>query len=431
MSDPQVVEWIPHEGQKRVLDSKARFIFSMGGKRGGKTTAGCYWSEMQMEIPNSVGLIAAPTFDQLTQSVLVKFFSTFPQLEQYYYKKSKMLALPNGSKVYVRSLDMPGYIEGLNLNWAWVDEADGLNYPTWLVLRGRVATTLGRILMTTTIYPNSWIYDYIYKAGNKDMVDLITWESLDNPSFPKSEWDALKRELDPVIFEREYQSKFVWGQGLVYQAFSNNDVFNQMPDDVMPIKTFIGLDFGWNDPTAIIVMQFCSDGRWYVVDEHYKPGMNIDEINYWLEYFDKKYNHISYTIVDPQAAIPRFSLNEKMNVIAGDKDIASGISLMRNTCFQHRLKIKASCYNTIREIKSYEYQHGQTFLKEIPEDKNNHALDAIRYVLKTASPMVDHLATTFGIEDENKELPAFWQRRKNPERRKLSEEWEENSDFIY
>ena len=61
-------------GQSKVFTTDKRFIFAMGGKRGGKTTVGTYWARNQGGIlrqrtntlgqtvtvgPN--GLIAAPT----------------------------------------------------------------------------------------------------------------------------------------------------------------------------------------------------------------------------------------------------------------------------------------------------------------------------------------------------------------------------------
>lgn len=427
----QIVEFVPHEGQKRLFDSTARFIFAMGGKRGGKTTAGCYWAEMQSEKPNAVGLIGAPTFDQLTQSTLVKFFSVFPQLERYYFKKVKMIVLPSGSKIYIRSLDIPKYIEGLNLNWAWIDEADGLNYPTWNILRGRVASTKGRILLTSTIYPDSWIYEYVYKnsENTENMFDIITWESRVNPSFPTSEWESLKKELDPVIFDREYRSQFVWSQGSVYGNFSQEDVIDSLPEGMKILKTFVGLDFGYLDPTAILVVSYGSDNNWYVRDEMYKTGMDIQNIDHWLNYFKGKYG-FAYTFVDPQAAIDKHSLQSKFNIIDADKDIAKGITSVRNLIYQHRLKIFTRCYNTLREIRSYSYQRGGVFMKEVPEDRNNHAMDAMRYVLYKAQTFVEGMAHSSYDTDEP-ELSEFWKRRLDKDyRAKLQQEREDDDLFF-
>lgn len=428
----QEVEFIPHAGQRRIFDSNARFIFAMGGKRGGKTTAGCYWAEMQSETPGSVGLIGAPTFDQLTQSTLVKFFTIFPQLEKYYYKKTKMIGLPNGSKIYLRSLDMPRYLEGLNLNWAFVDEGDGLNYPTWTILRGRVATTHGRILICSTIYPDSWIYDYIYKADSEPgMVDIITWESIQNPSFPQDEWKSLQKELDPTIFDREYRSKFIWSQGNVYGTFSTEDVLPSIPGDVKVLKTFVGLDFGYLDPSAILVMCFCSDNKWYIVDEMYKSGMDIDQINHWLGYYKSKYG-FSYCFADPQSAIAKNSLTPSFNVIDANKEREQGITTVRNLIYQHRLKILEKCYNVIREIKSYSYQRGGGFLKEVPEEKNDHAMDAMRYVLHTAGNFVTGLQARYQSLDENApEETEFWKRRQDPEYKQKIEDRFLEEDLIY
>jgi len=373
------------------------------------TTVGCYWAYLQMQRENTNGLIGANVYDQLNHSVLTKFFEIFPQLERFYVKRDKMMVLPGNRKVFFRSLDEPGNLKGLNLHWEWVDEGDGLDEESWFVLRSRVATTQGRILITSSIYPDSWIYDAVYKKGQTDY-ELITWESRDNPSFPKEEWERLKRETDPIRFAREYESKFSFAAGRVYSDILSYGVVetNTFPEGSVPLVWFFGLDFGVADPTAIVVMSYNSDGCWYIVDEYYQPNLKIEEINHWLSYFIGKYDRPMLTIMDYAGGVAKLSVTPVANPYdTVSKNIAERVSLVRDLIHRRQMYVFRRCTNTIREFSYYSFHKTKT---DKPEDKNNHSMDALGYVIHTASAMVEGMADRAAHKEE--ELDGFWLRKK-------------------
>lgn len=402
----QVVTFIPHEGQKRVLNSQSRFIFAMGGNRGGKTTIGCYWAYLQMQKENTNGLIGANVYDQLNQSVLTKFFETFPQLERYYIKRDKMMILPGNRKVFFRSMDETKNIKGMNLHWIWIDEADGLSEEDWFVLQSRTGTTLGKMLMTSSIYPDSWIYDTIYKDENKDY-ELITWESVDNPSFPREEWDRLKRSMDPVRFAREYESKFIFESGRVYADILKYGVIDKYPEGSEPIVYFFGIDFGIEDPTAIMVLSYNTDGCWYIIDEYYRDHMSVQEINHWLDYFIGKYKRPLITAIDSAGGVARLSLDARANAMDAVKKIGPRLFLLRDLIFQQRLYVFSRCSNAVREFTYYSFNRLKI---DEPEDKNNHAMDAIGYVIHTCENMVSGMVEQATKKEED--LTPFWAMKK-------------------
>lgn len=402
----EVIEFVPFESQKRVFTTDKRFIFAMGGNRGGKTTAGCYWSFLGMQVPETNGLIGANTIDQLNQSTLAKFFEIFPQLKRYYVKRDRTIYLPNGSKVFTRSLDMPELLKGLNLHWEWIDEGDGLDLNTWNILRSRVATTGGKILVTSSIYSNSWIFDAVYNKKDPDY-EVITWESRENPSFPKEEWDALKRSTDPVTFAREYSSEFVFATGKVYGdilGYGRLDN-NQYLDDSKPVKVIFGLDYGVNDPTAITVITLNDDGRWYIVEELYSPKMSIQQINFHLEQLIKRYGRPFLTVQDPAGGVARLSLIPEANAVDAVKDIHKRITLVRDLIYQHKLYYFGRCVNADREFHNYQFNPKRL---EEPEDRNNHVMDSMGMAIFHTYDMIHHLGKK---EEPEEEMTSFWARK--------------------
>jgi PBSX family phage terminase large subunit len=410
----QVVDFIPHEGQKRIFTTKSRFIFAMGGNRGGKTTAGCYWSYLSMQTPGTTTLIAANTIDQLNQSVLQKFFSIFPQLERYYIKRDKMMKLPNGSTVLFRSLEIPNLLKGMNCHAIWVDEADGIKKSTWTIIRSRVASTGGKILCTSSIYPVSWIYNTILKM-NDPTYELLTWESRQNPSFSQNEWEALKRETDPIDFAREYESKFAFATGKVYGEIDDYGFIDKVPDDVQPVLYLWGLDYGVTDPTAITVTMLGDNGCFYLVDEYYQSGLGIQDINFWLEAFIQKYGRPYLTAQDPAGGVARNSLTPACLPRDAVKKIPGRITLIRSLIYQHRVFCLNKCVNTKREFQTYSFEQHQP---NVPEDRNNHSMDSFGMAMHSAWPEIMHRAK---LPDEKKrdelakveeELSPFWLAKK-------------------
>lgn len=414
----EVIDFYPHEGQKKLLESEKRFIFALGGNRGGKSTGGVFWSYLQAK-PKTNGLIATNTYDQMSLAVMPLFFDKyFPMLKKYFKARDRTLYLPNGAKVFFRSLDDPDFLKGPDIHWEWVDEADKLKRATWDVLRSRVATTRGRILLTSSIYPSGWIYSNIYRPMQdktdpayeeyKKNYEFIEWESRMNPEFSLEEWELLKKTTDPITFAREYESKFVFSSGKVFGGILDYGLIDDIPKGVNVIKYVFGIDYGINDPTCIVVCAYCSDGNWYIVDEYYKPNSSIQDVNYYLDYFIKKYGRPYKTCQDYAGGIARLSLINECNVVDADKKIDAGVKLIRDLIWQKKVFVLRRCPNTIKELDNYMFKDQEGHRDE-PEDRWNHAMDATRYVIHTC-----HFELS-GLEVEKKgeeELDNFWARKK-------------------
>ena len=81
----QLSEFHPHPGQQLVLDSPRRFIATISGVQGGKTTVGAIWLLREIYKDYEAGiqgdyLIVAPTNKIIQQSTLVKFRELFPSV---------------------------------------------------------------------------------------------------------------------------------------------------------------------------------------------------------------------------------------------------------------------------------------------------------------------------------------------------------------
>jgi len=386
-----------HAKQIGVLQDKARFILAKAGIRGGKTTVGAHWlcaeiwKAYQAEKKGD-WLVAAPTFKILQQSSLPTFRSVIPQDWGQWRESRQCFELVWGNYVYFRSTDNPDSLEGMTLLGAWLDEAGQTKKDTWVNIQGRLSIAKGRLLMTTTPYGDgNWTNKAIYqtagkingvvkKDGDKDIA-IYEWESVENPAFPRDEYERARATLDPAVFRRRYQGVFTRLEGLVYSDFKDEFVVD--PFDVPHgWERFGGMDFGKTNPTAIICLaEDPTTNIFYLYKEFYRSETPLKMAAGFV-----KDQGLRYVLADPQSAQLILELNRQYglgNVQAADNDINVGIERVNTLIRAGRLRVFKTCDNTIEEMTSYHYGRPDEdgYVKDKPVAKNNHAMDALRYAL--------------------------------------------------
>lgn len=166
-------------------------------------------------------------------------------------------------------------------------------------------------------------------------------------------------------------------EGAIYTDWQ---VVEEMPKDYK--KRAIGLDFGSNDPTAIIDVML-SDGEIWVDEWCYSQNMintipknGIERIS--IEGNLKQHNVGSIKIIaDCQA---KSAIQELKNVgfnivpcIKGQGSIIDGIRVLQ----KFKINVTRRSENIIMELQNYVWDKTRV---DVPIDKYNHSLDAIRYV---------------------------------------------------
>jgi hypothetical protein len=348
------------------------------------------------------GIICAPTYDLLRHSTLNRFFEEFPSLRRYYKEYHKEINIPiakegkkvHYSKIFTRSLENPEMIRGLKSWWFWADEGDVAPEESWEILKSRIADHEdGQGLVTSTLARNSWINRLIKQpldAGKISGVDIISWPSNDRPGFPKSEWDRLKSEMDPVQFARDYGGEFSFEEGLVYGGILSYGIIQEVPESVTLLALFFAVDYGLNHPTVIMVAGYGSDGAYYILDEVYSPMLDVDQINEELQIFLDRYRYIGdpwATYYDPAGGVAALSLLPDCFPIPAVKEVDNRITLVRNLIFQKRVFILENCTETVKEVAKYSFTNST----HQPVDKDNHAMDDLGYIIHNSWGSVQEL----------------------------------------
>ena len=229
-------------------------------------------------------------------------------------------------------------------------------------------------------------FNHFYDLYNTEYTDKdfksFHFTTYDNPFIPVDEIEKAKEQETKERFEQEYLALFRKSEGLAIKEFSREaHLFDY---EITGYSDFLaGIDFGYTNPTAIPSVCL-KDGSFYVTRELYRTGMTDDEVGDYTasQRFNKVYP-------DPENAAAIEVLKRKgvnvREVTKGPGSIEHGLNVIRELFKQNRLFIHKSCINLISELEMYSYADSSPLRNdnENPQDKYNHAIDALRYVVST------------------------------------------------
>jgi phage terminase large subunit len=270
------------------------------------------------------------------------------------------------------SCDDESKLRGRKRDYLFINEATEVSYDEYIQL---VLRTSGRIVLD--LNPSLW-KSWIYDLENEPDVfyTIITYK--DNPFLD----DSLIREIEKL----QHRDQNLWRVfGLGQKGIPTRVVFNhQQFYETLPQSAKLlgyGIDFGFNDPSTLVAV-YKFDESIYCEELLYLRNVTIPDFIYKIK--DLGVNLREDFICDsanPQA-ITEMTRNG-INAKPVKKDtILSGIDQIKRANFF----INSQSSNLIDEVNSYVWKSDKNGgnLDE-PEDKNNHILDAIRYVLQMKS----------------------------------------------
>ena len=384
-----------HAKQEQAIYSPKRVIIMCAGIQGGKTTSGSVWMRKRISTVTDSDtnfLITAPTVKIFNQSTEPAFLKMFHGLGKY-NKSDHVFEMNRNRRIFLRSLHEPDAIEGMtNVQGIWADELGKCNLKAWTNIEGRSAFKMCPIFGTTTPYALNWLWKDIYKpwrAGKRDDVEFIQFASIDNPHFPRKEYERQEALLDPRVFAMKYKGQFERMAGLVYPDF--DDVLNyEEPFAPNPRDYFIcaGIDFGFTNPFAVSIRALHrKQPRDYQVGEFYRSGMLLDDITALLL---KLQRQIGVEIFYADSEDPRMIADLRARGInihpctKGPGSITNGIASHGELIRTREYKIfRGKCPHTEDEYATYHYPEdkgNETNQIELPVKANDHSLDANRYV---------------------------------------------------
>ena len=171
----------------------------------------------------------------------------------------------------------------------------------------------------------------------------------------------------------------LWGGVLEGLVYDNWEIANSIPLETKLLG--YGLDWGFtNDPSTLIRVSIGKEGVLYLDEIFYKTGMsNQDIINEMIANEVVKTDEIIADNAEPKSIQELFAAGFNIHpAIKGPDSIRVGIEKVKG----YKLIVSSRSRNLIMELKNYRWKmdkNGNSL--NVPVDRFNHALDAVRYVV--------------------------------------------------
>lgn len=389
--------------------------------------------------PNGRGLVGAHTIPQLEQTAKKQILDMLPaEIIKHYDKSRNIITLTNGYEIMFKSFDDEQKLRSLNLCHCYIEEANGTNYNIFTQLQTRLrhhATENHKIIMSTNP-DNNWVKtEILMKAeriyGAKERYDRPAEDRNPNISVHIARTD-MNTFLPPTYIEdikvgkpqswirRYLEGSFSNAEGLVYPNFSENIVRDITYDDVVyniqnrGWQVIGGADFGLLDDTVLIQGAIDPhEGVVYLYDEYVKNrvsvGVHAAEMKRRLAHIPV--GGLLKLMGDPSGAKRNiadmksiFNHYQEHGIYfqKANNRIDAGIMKVYSYLEMGKLKILSSLERTIKEASTYAYKPTELDepVNETPVDKQNHTMDALRYLVGELPDDPVHLSSeTYNAAD--------------------------------
>jgi hypothetical protein len=376
------LELEPDPWQMEVLDSPQRQLLLNCCRQAGKSTvvaalamAEALWNE------GTQVLLLSPAHRQslLLLRKVLRFFDRLGSPIQLRRNREE-LRLKNESSIVAlpcREETIRGYS---NVNLLIIDEASRVPDDLYRAVRPMLATSQGRLICLSTPYGKRGFFYDCWANGGADW-HRVEVPATQIPRITPAFLEQEQRSLGQWWYRQEYCCSFEALEGLVYPDFARC-VVAALPAHVARERVkgqirYGGIDFGFRNPFAALWGVLDRDGVLWLTGERYSRERSIQD----------HAGHLPRDVTwyaDPSGAeeISQLKL-AGFTVRTADNAIRPGIAAVRARLENGTLRVlQGACPNLLAEAALYRYETERgSVVSENPKNEQNHALDALRYLV--------------------------------------------------
>lgn len=356
-----------------------------------------------LRYPNLKIIYVRKTYDRLKDSVIKQFRDDFERYGQFKYLDnskdgSRIAKFDNGSTIVFRAFDTDTGILSSEYDVAVLCQAEEIQEELYKMLFGRLSGSIlpYPILLAEGNPAANWVKDTFYDPSederqekNITFLNSPTTANLDN--LPPTYLSTLKSQYGEQDFNRWAMGSWQSLYGMVFTEFNNTNIIDPISFDKIGEneKIMIGGDYGFRNPTAFLWGFRSYDDEYIIFDEFYKSGCLPDEIAQENLKYGKYTTVMDYSIKRPDRdgkSLWEELIKQGLRLIESNKDEQRNIVTVNGFLKHGRIKICSNCRNLIWELRHYKYPDrkmgAEKNLREEPVDKDNHAIDALLYLVQ-------------------------------------------------
>lgn len=370
---------------KDALKSQARYLILYGGSGAGKSEFVARKVVIRcLQAPEKI-LVIRKYGTTLNQSVIATIRAILndegiPYKENRSERTIKIL----DSEIIFTGLDDPEKMKSIKgITSVWVEEASEINRDELiqidLRLRGDTPSYKQIALTFNPVVGALWIKDFIQSKPAEEIYSR-RYTIADNP-FIDAEYKKVLHEIDDDNYRRIYLHG-EWG-------FITNAIYtNWSPGTHDGDLDYFGLDFGYNNQTALVGIKE-TETAIVVKELLYSKGMTQDDLRGWLQKTLPQGTQIFADAAEPARIEDLKRVGYR--VIPADKRVTDGILY----CKSKRLILDGG--NLIKEAEKYSWETRGGVVYDTPVKVDDHLMDAMRYAIYTKATLAGKTAKTIKV----------------------------------
>jgi hypothetical protein len=388
----------PHAKQAIFLADRAPEALYGGAAGGGKSDALLMAALQYIHIPNYSALLLRRTYSDLALpgAILDRAHAWLQGKDAHWNDRDKRWTFPSGATLTFGFLDSEkdkyryasaefqyiGFDELTQFPEAWyrfllsrLRRLEGMQIP----IRARAASNPGGI-------GHDWVKRRFVDSHDPS-ISFVPATLADNPSIDRDAYERQLQLLDPMTRAQLLEGKWVRNDGGLVYNFSEEKNLCQVHHRWKPDFTILGVDFGYTDATAIVILGWKSGSKdVYVLESVKERGLTPGDAAALIKTYDTEYE-FSQMVADigglgkgyAEEARQRFGLPLQ----AAEKRNKRGyIDLMNGDFASGRLKIHGPRNkDLIAELVELPWSEDR---KKEAEGFDNHLCDALLYAWRAS-----------------------------------------------
>lgn len=386
--------YVPH-----LLQNQHRYQIFFGGSSSGKSVFLATRAVLDCMQGRNILVLrnVARTIRNSCWNEIYKAISRMKLTAYFSISKSEMTitCIQNGAQILFAGLDDVEKVKSITpqngvLTDIWIEEATETSYEDYKQLdkrlRGASKHTKRLTLSFNPVYKTHWIYREFFGIWDdssvyveSDTVSILKTTYKDNRFLTDDDCAALENEKDPYF--REVYTYGNWGVlgDVIFRNWTIEDL--QPVSDDYPLR-YYGLDFGFSsDPCAAVNVAIDKKHkRILIFDELYERGLTNSMLAERLSPFAGN-NPITCDSAEPKSIHELRMYNIAARAARKGKDsVTHGIQWLQG----YQIVVDKHCQNMRNELSLYQWRKDKDGNSlNIPEDKNNHLIDALRYAVES------------------------------------------------
>lgn len=283
-----------HEGQKKILRCKDRFISVRAARRFGKSYvfstyaawAVCTQENFRVIVISRIMRQSLEMFKTIKQIIM-----NSPMAESVVRCTMTEIVLSNGSQVQSLPGSSPNTLRGITANLIMVDEAAYVDEDVFVEIYPIILSTKGRmILISTPAFEIGEFYRACMMSKDYTAFHLTHADAVWEDGTPFIDPDELQREIDrcggvtSAEYRREYLAEFGNADGVFFDIDAVKDAMHDDDSEAIYFaeeghKYVTGVDIGQvNDFTVIATMDVTDPNAFWVKELVRFKGESVDSI---------------------------------------------------------------------------------------------------------------------------------------------------------